>query len=536
MKVLCSGSSPATSSVFYRECVLTEDVSSMLVPLQDKVLNVEIVSTEHSIYAPDYYTKIDIYAYSRDGDVFFSQAPLALQTDKVVVSCTFFRKLREYLSTYLSDELCKLSGRWFKSGKKCFFLAEFYFKHGFFDKAHSFARKALRDERLGSFEKAVLLENELWMHLFGQKGVKRPRLTTIVELYRPESGNIIRLITDMGRYVDVSEFMFLTRLVDPRKLKYLERIHFFYACAQIFSSRQRRHGAVFNYVNAYFSVQDGYNVDFKRHLRHEALALVGGNWRPVMESVLDTIGRNEAEEMQIWMEKDCLSLKSHQARYTDADHSKHFIISVSSFDNIVSFKRHDLFYARNDIFGDETVYYIDYVRLEIVVKEEDVDLLYVCGYALNKNQNILRDQRRDLGVLKTLKKGDHAVNIRCSGDVVLDHVKFKNGNVNTCSKISQVKLLRVEPKFSYRILSMAHDSFGAFQIKIEVQTGEARRPRVFCVGNEGLIEFGKEGGLISVTVPKQSISYGLVQLLCEVTEEVYKKYIFKQAGEKFLLL
>lgn len=535
VKVLCAGAEAATSSIPYKECSLSEDVASIFFPLQNEEINIEILPTEHSIYVLDYYTKVDIYAYAKDGDIFFNLTPLSLRTDKVETSNLFFRKLKEFVNIYLSDEICKLNSRWLTCGRKYFYLAEFYFKHNFFGKAALFTKKALNNYDLDNFQKAVLFENEFWIDCFGKKAVEKSKPSKIVNFYKPETKNIVNFIVKIGDSVDITDFMFLVRLVDPKKLKYLERIHFFHACARIFSRKSKVHLAVFNYINTYFSVQDGYNVDFKRYLSDKALKLAKGNWKCIIKNILNTIGRNEAEEIRVCMGKGSLYSQAHTTKYTDLEHTSYFILRVSSFDNIVSFKARDVFYARDDIFEEGTVYYINYIRLELVVKEESVEILQLDGSMLNKNQNVLSAEKRVLSILKVLSKGEHVVNVECHDEFVLEHIKFKDGSRNICSKVKPVKLLRVEPTFTYKILGMSQDSFGAFHLRIRICTKESRKPRVFCVGNEGLIAFGSDNRLFEVTIPKKSISYGLVQLLCEVSEEVYKKYIFKQDGEKFLL-
>lgn len=531
VKVLCSQSVARTYTILYKECTLTENVRSMLFPIHNESLNIEVLSTPHSIYSKSYYNKVDVYAYSQNGNIFFSLNPLAVETDVVVISDLFFRRLRGFLNTYLEHEICKLDAMCAREDKKYFYLASFYFKHSFYDKALFFADRAMKSGKHDDFELASMLENKIHIGLFQSRGVDKSKVVDVINLYGHKTENALCFVTEIERHIDTTSLVFLIKLIDPRSLRYLERIYFFYKFAHVFSGRGKRRLAVSNYLNAYFSIQDGYNVETKARFYERSLDCAEKNWKPIIASVVEKVARNEEEVLKMLMKKDGFMNFCPRAEYSSAEYNEYFALRVESFDNIVCFSERDALYAESNMFAESAVYYLEFVRVEVVSKVRDLELLQVCGRLVEPSQNAHTDDKVDIDLFKAIKQGMCVINMHCEHNVVLENVKFRVDDRYFISEIRSIRLVRIRPAFKYRIMHMVciqHE----LQMKFEMKTDENRRPKIFCPENVVHIVFDSSNKTFSVTAVEKHLNSRSIHILCELNCGVYKKYIFRRDGER----
>lgn len=533
VKVLCSQSEARTHVIPYKECMLTENVRSMLFPIHNESLNIEVLSTLHSIYSESYYNKVDLYAYSQDGNIFFNLNPLAVETDVVSISDLFFRKLKEFINTYFEHEICKLDAMCTREDKKYFYLASFYFKHCFYDKALFFADRAMKSGKLEDFERASMLENKIHIGLFRNRGVDKSKVVDVIKLYGPKTESALCFVMEIERDIDTTSLVFLVKLIDPRSLRYLERIYFFYKCAHVFSSRGKRRLAVSNYLNAYFSIQDGYNIDTKARLYENSLGCAEKNWRPVIASVVEKVARNEEEELKMLMRKDGFMNFCTLVEYTSAEHYEYFTLRMNGFDNIVCFSDRGTLYAESSMFTDSSVYYLEFVRAEVVSKVKDLELLQLGGHLVEATEGAAqRGGKMYIDVFKAVKQGACVINMHCEHSIVLDNVRFRIGDRYFISAIRNVRLVRIHPAFQYRIMQvecMQHE----LRMKFETMADETRCPKIFCPENDVQIVFDSNNKVFSVTVVEKHLSSTSMHILCELNSGVYKKYIFGRRGERY---
>ncbi|KAL0265902.1 UNVERIFIED_CONTAM: hypothetical protein PYX00_011619 [Menopon gallinae] len=532
IKVLCLHSEAGTHSVLYKECMLTENVRSMLFPIHNESFNIEILSTPHSIYSPNYYNRVDLYAYSQGGNVFFSLTPLALETDVVAISGLFFGRLKEFINTYFEHEICRLDAICAREDKKYFYLAGFYFKHNFYDKALFFADRALKSGKLEDPEIASMLENKTHIQFLQKKNVDNVKVVNVINLYGHKTEDVLCFIAEIESHIDTASLVFLTKLVDPKSLRYLERIYFFYKCARIFSDRGKRRLAIANYVNAYFSIQDGYNIDTKVRLYERSLDCVERNWKPVIASVIEKVACNEEEELKILMRKDGYMNLCHRTEYSAAEHGEYFTFRVESFDNIVCFSERGALYAGSGTFDDNSVYYTEFVRMAVVSKIKDLELLQIGGCLLDAGQHTVADSKEDIDIFKTVKRGVSTINIHCPRSVCLRHIKFRAGDSHFVTAVKDIRLIRMRPVFTYRITEMTcmhHE----LRLGFEVMAGENRRPKIFCPENAAQVLFGDSNRHFSVVVVEKHLRSEPIHILCELDRGVYKKYIFRRDGRRY---
>lgn len=532
VKVLCLQSEAGVHTIPYKECTLTENVRSMLFPIHNESLNIEVLSTPHSIYSKSYYNKVDLYAYSQDGNIFFNLTPLAVETDVVAISDLFFRRLKGFISTYFEHEICKLDAMCVREDKKYFYLASFYFKHSFYDKALFFADRALKSGRLEDAEQASMLENKMHIGLIQNRGVDKSKVVDVIDLYGSKTENALCFVAEIERHIDTASLVFLIKLIDPRSLRYLERIYFFYKCAHVFSSRGKRRLAVANYLNAYFSIQDGYNIDTKARLYERSLDCAEKNWRPVIASVVERVARNEEEELKMLMRKDGFMNFCPRVEYVSAEHSEYFTLRVESFDNVVCFGDRGALYAESSMFADSAVYYLEFVRAEVVSKTRDLELLQVCGRLLGASPSVQTNEKVDIDVFKVVKQGQCVINMHCEHSVVLEQVKFRVEDRYFVSAIRSVRLVRIRPAFTYRISEMEcmqHE----LRIKFEATTDENRRPKIFCPENVVQIVFDSNNKVFCVIAVEKHLGGRPIHILCELRSGIYKKYIFRWSGVRY---
>lgn len=526
VKILCAGAENTHHAILYADIPVSESVMSMLFPVSHESLCIEIVSTPYSIRAPDYYTKMDMYAYAKDGETLFALTPLSLRSDKVAISPEFFVRLKAFLSTYFDSEVCKLNAKLADSKRKHLHLAEFYFKHGFYAKAQFFSDKLLKSSWPRGAEKAAVLENKVWMRILEAKGVDRRRVLETIKLYGTEVDNALVFIIEMGNFVNLVDFVFLTRQVDAKKVMYLQRVYFFHECARLFKRQGRHRLAVSNYINAYFSLQDGYNMDFKAYLYHQALSLVGKDrWRQVVESVLERVRSNEDENVKMSTKKSISTDLSYTTKYCTTQHTEFFSLDVTSFDNVVCFNTNSSVYVGSDVFGENVVYYLDNVRLEVLCKEEGVEIMQLGGFLIDREQRVNETQLRSIDVFKTLRRGCNIINVPFDSDIMLKTVKFRVGGAYSISATKNVKLMRVQPVFAYRVMGLEFDTAGNFSLSVQATGVKNKNPKVLCLGVEGNVVFDRNG-LCRVQVLYTHSPCKCIEILCEVAPSVYKKYAF----------
>jgi tetratricopeptide (TPR) repeat protein len=504
---------------------LSESVKSVLFPITCESLCVEILSTPHSVCEPDYYTKVDIYAYSRDEDILFTLTPLSLRSDKVTITPAFFVKLSAFMNTYFDNEICKLNSKLMRDKRKYFHLAEFYFKHGFYNKAQFFSSKALQSNCLQNAEKAAIFENKIFMKILHSKDISRIDVLEVGRLYGLQTSTALAFIIEVGDFIDPNDFVFLMRQVDPNKLTYLQRVYFFYKCALIFQRQQKLRLAVFSYINAYFSIQDGYNMDFKVHLHLQALSLVKKDkWKQIIESVLDRVRNNEDENVQISIKKSISVDLSYNTEYRHTEHVEFFTLNITSFDNLVCFGNNDCVYAGSNLFEENVVYYLDYICLNIQCKESAIEIVQLCGYLLNKSHGMEEVLPMAVDVFKSLRPGNNIVNISCDEDFVVKEVKYRKNGEYVISSAKNIKLIRVQPIFTHKIVRLGFDAGRNFSLMVKTGSNTHKNPKILCVGVEGDVTFDSEG-LCSIHIPQTQSPRERIEILCEVTSGVYKKYV-----------
>ena len=527
VKVLVRSAEPRICYFRYRELFLSECVESAIGPPRDEMVCLEIVPAENSVFGTSYYTKVDVYSYIQDGGVFFSLIQLPLWGENVVVSESFFAKLRAFLGVYLEEEIARLNMRCFDSGKRCFCLAQFYFKHNLHKKAAFFSKKAQREDILESWEMAVLCENKVCSRiLVGKSPPRKSAILRTVRLYGADMQNVSRFVVDVGGILCKMDLVFLMNFLEPKNIKYMPRIYFFFRIAQLFGQKEANCLAIVSYVYAYFSAKDGYNTSFKIYLRNMALMQSKKSWKEVITNILDKVSRNESEEMQILVRKSDMAAFYMPRKVLIVEDSEYFDLKISSMDNIVLFGSKGVLYARKNHLERDIIHHLGYVRMEIFCKTHGMELLEIGlrGEMLEESPGDGDGGAQSIILMKKLDVGKNVINIYCGINVELTGLRFRRDGMNFLAKVKKRTLVRIAATFTYSVQRLFFDALGNFHMCMAVSTSSDRAPRVFCPGNEASVTFDKDNGISNVTISKKCLQLGEIRTMCEVADGTYKEY------------